>query len=410
MLRPLDGRVQIANPAIARMLGYDSPEEFVRGVQDLGTQVYRRSEDRAEVLRQTEEQGQLREVEVELVRKDGGHIWVSINGRAVRDAQRNTVRYESTLGDITHRKLAEKLTATEHQVAKILATAPAQPDALSGTLRALGQIHERGWCAVWRIDPRDQVLRCAEVWHPGTATAVEFERYCRSVSFGAGAGLLGRCWGAGELVWSPDVTADRDSPRACCGSEPRHLRGAVAFPLLVGKDVLGVIELFGHETRAPEPALVRTLHVIGGQIGQFVERRQVEEERDRFFNLSVDMLCVAGFDGVFQLVNAAWAATLGWTTEELTSRPYAEFVRPDDRAATAAEAEQLTSGGSALSFENRYRCKDGSYRWLSWRAVADPVRRVVYASARDTTEKRHAEAELRPGCDRAHPGRQPGGF
>jgi diguanylate cyclase (GGDEF)-like protein/PAS domain S-box-containing protein len=123
--------------------------------------------------------------------------------------------------------------------------------------------------------------------------------------------------------------------------------------------------------------------------------RRAEAERDRLFNLSIDMLCVAGFDGFFKQVNPAWLRTLGWPEAELLDRPWLEFVHPDDRAATAAVLERLARGESALAFENRYRCRDGSYRWISWNSFPLPAEGLIFAAARDITERRRAEDLLR---------------
>ena len=117
---------------------------------------------------------------------------------------------------------------------------------------------------------------------------------------------------------------------------------------------------------------------------------------DRFFSLSIDLLCIAGTDGRFQRVNPAWEETLGWSADELTSTPYMDLVHPDDRAATAREAAGLAAGGITVRFENRYRAKDGSYRWLSWKAAAAGEQGLIYAAARDVTdEKRAADALAR---------------
>ena len=127
----------------------------------------------------------------------------------------------------------------------------------------------------------------------------------------------------------------------------------------------------------------------------FQSRRQAQLERDRFFNVTRDLLCIAGFDGYFKRVNPAWETTFGYTAKEVSSQPFLSFVHPDDREKTAAQAAGLDAGRETLDFENRYRCKDGTYRWLLWNARAVPGDQVIYASARDTTERRQIEEKLR---------------
>src|SRR5262244_3610423 len=119
------------------------------------------------------------------------------------------------------------------------------------------------------------------------------------------------------------------------------------------------------------------------------------EEFRRLFAMSIDMLCIGGFDGYFKLVNPAWERVLGYTMEELTSRPWLDFVHPEDREATVHEGQNLTIGVSVIRFRNRYRARDGSYRWISWRAKPDPERQLIYAVARDITEVRQTEEDLK---------------
>jgi PAS domain S-box-containing protein len=126
-----------------------------------------------------------------------------------------------------------------------------------------------------------------------------------------------------------------------------------------------------------------------------VVRRQVERERERFFTLALDLLCIAGFDGYFKRLSPVWERTLGFTLGELLERPFIEFVHPDDREATGREAARLAQGLDVVSFENRYRCRDGAYRWLLWSATADTGEGLIYATARDITDRRKADEEIR---------------
>jgi len=121
------------------------------------------------------------------------------------------------------------------------------------------------------------------------------------------------------------------------------------------------------------------------------ERKRLQAERDRVFALVPDMLCVCGFDGVFQRVNEAWHTTLGHSLDDLMKRPFMDFVHPEDRDVTTREMGQLLAGRSVTDFENRYQHADGTYRWLSWKSLPDVARRIIYASARDVTEQKETQ-------------------
>ena len=124
------------------------------------------------------------------------------------------------------------------------------------------------------------------------------------------------------------------------------------------------------------------------------------ETGNRFMDLSVDMFCIADFDGYFKYVNPSWEETLGFSANELTTRPYKEFIHPEDYVATEAEEGTLVKGEPTLAFENRYLCKDGSYRWFSWNAVSVPQQGLMYAVARDVTEPKRAEELLQESEER----------
>ncbi len=112
---------------------------------------------------------------------------------------------------------------------------------------------------------------------------------------------------------------------------------------------------------------------------------------EKFFDVSLDLLCIAGTDGYFKRVNTAFARTLGWSTEELLRRPFIEFVHPDDVEATLREVDRLASGNPTVSFENRYICADGTYKHLLWTSHPEPETGLLYAIARDITRLKQAQ-------------------
>lgn len=164
------------------------------------------------------------------------------------------------------------------------------------------------------------------------------------------------------------ATADQEKTTAQLIAELEHLRGRLA----------------ALETTQALPQLRKTS-----------TPQQTEEEQDRFFHLSLDLLAISNLDGHFERLNPAWERTLGFSLKELLSTPFLEFVHPEDRAATRAAMRQLAAGIDLCNFENRYRCKDGSYRWLSWKTTAAlPGQRTLYNVVRDVTEQKETEAVL----------------
>ena len=133
-----------------------------------------------------------------------------------------------------------------------------------------------------------------------------------------------------------------------------------------------------------------------GSMLNLTERRAAERERDRFFSLSADMFCIASFNGYFVRVNPAFCDVLGYTTDELVATPILELIHPDDRARTVEGGRRLAIGNVTQRYENRFRCRDGTYKWLAWTAQSvHPEQGTVYAVARDVTEQKRAEERLR---------------
>ncbi len=295
---------------------------------------------------------------------------------------------------LAQERRAEQRLRVRDASTRALSESPSLAEASPRLLQAV--CDNLGWQvgALWTVDPRRNVLRCVQTWHSPGAAVEEFESMSMRRTFAAGVGLPGRVWSSREPIWLADLARAENFPPIAMASR-LGLRSAVAFPIMSGREVLAVLEFFSAELREPDQELLAMFSALVTQTGQFIERKRAEETLDRFFTLSLDMLCIAGFDGVYRRLNPAWQRTLGYTVEELKSRPFLDFIHPDDHAITIAEMEKLATGSyQTVSFENRYQCKDGSYKWLLWTAAPFSGQQLIYAAARDITERKQTEEKI----------------
>lgn len=136
-------------------------------------------------------------------------------------------------------------------------------------------------------------------------------------------------------------------------------------------------------------------YAVGAVLRNITELVNAQRELDRLWNYSPEPFCVAGFDGYFKQVNPAWSRCLGWSETQILTRPWSEFVHPDDRAATDAIFTRLKHGLAIERFENRYRCANGTYRWFSWDAIPQPEEKLLYGFVRDVTEEKRLGEQFR---------------
>lgn len=134
-------------------------------------------------------------------------------------------------------------------------------------------------------------------------------------------------------------------------------------------------------------------HLISSMV-DITQRERAIQELDRFFNISLDLLTIADAQGRFVRVNPACEKILGYSGLEMSGRHYLDFVHPDDQEACQERLAELLAKKAAKRFDTRFRCRDGSYKWLSWSAIHDAAERLTYAAARDVTGYREASARL----------------
>ena len=285
------------------------------------------------------------------------------------------------------------------ETASALAESSTLEDAAPRMLKAVCEALGWQYGAIWQVNRARDTLRCVGTWgEPGLPLA-EFTAATRAHTFERGVGLPGRVWECREPTWIRDVTTDENFPRARA-AEQAGLHSAFALPIRQGRRVSGVMEFFSRDMFEPAPELLAMMTTVCNQIGIYVERKWAGEDLDRFFELSLDMFCVATFDGYFMRVNPAWQTVLGFSEEEMRASPFMDFVHPDDQAATIEAMSTLTTGAKVIDFENRYRAKDGTYKRLEWNSAPFIHQGLIYAVARDVTDRRAAQEALQQNAER----------
>jgi PAS domain S-box-containing protein len=203
--------------------------------------------------------------------KNGFFRWIVWTAAAPADGQ----FFYATGRDVTEIKRDEDLLLAQYSVTRVLAEAPSLHDAAPQILKNICETLEWAVGTVWQLDRKESILRSVATWHIPTANVSEFSAVTRSRTFDRGIGLPGRVWGDADALWIEDVTRDPNFPRAPIASR-ESLHSAFGFPILLGSEVLGVLEFFSHQIRQPDTKLLKLLSAVGSQIGQFIERTEAE--------------------------------------------------------------------------------------------------------------------------------------
>jgi PAS domain S-box-containing protein len=308
---------------------------------------------------------------------DGTVTYLHTIGHPVLDKTGALVEYVGTVVDATEHKRAEQRLLAQYRVTRILADAATVAEATPKILQAMCEC--LGWDlgAVWRIDPKARVLRCAELWRTASVEAAQFEVVTRKSTFRSGSGLPGRVWETSAPAYIPDV-AHEVAFRGADIAAGQALRAAIAFPISLGCKVIGVVGFITRDVSQPDRELLVVLANIGSQIGQFTKRTAAVDE----LQLRVSMLQnipVAAWsvtpDGTPDIVNQLWYEYTGQTPEYVNSHPEAWMatMHPEDRERATQIYWDGIRSGRGFTMEARFlRARDETYRWHLNRAV--PVR------------------------------------
>jgi two-component system, cell cycle sensor histidine kinase and response regulator CckA len=412
--------------------GYN-PEEILSGKVPFTSMVYAEDLDRVatEVQKYSVSgMNQFRQ-EYRIVTRGGGIRWVSDHTAVERDAGGSPISYQGVVIDITDRKMAEEA------LSKRLVALIKPLDAADISFDDLFNIEE-----IQKIqDAFAEATNTGSLINRPDGTPItkpsNFRRLCDIIRKTQGgnanccysASIIGRhhpqgpiiqsclsggLWDAGASItvggkhiasWIVGQVKNEEFDEEKIiryageiGVDEREFREALREVPVVSKEqftkIANALFLLANELSLKAYQNIQQARFIAERKRAEDALREKTEELDRIFNLSLDLLCIADTDGRFLRLNPAWEEMLGYPIEELEGRMFIDFVHPDDVAATERVAADFAAGRSVIDFTNRYRCRDGTYKWIEWRSK--PYQNtLIYAAARDITQRKRSEAALR---------------
>ena len=279
---------------------------------------------------------------------------------------------------ISERKRAEERLQVQDSVSRILAESPALKEAAPKIVQVLCE--KAGWevGAIWNVDEPANQLACVEVWHPPGIKVPEFEAATRQMRFARGIGLPGRVWSSGKPAWIADVTRDSNFPRAPVATK-EDLHAAFGFPIKLGNQIVGVIECFSREVREPDDHFLQMAGDIGGQLGQFIERRRGEDllrvkesQLNTVTNIIPVLLTQCSRELQYKFVNRAYADMLGLSPEQVIGKSIEEIMGTEGLETIRPYVDTVLQG-QPVEYEAE----------IPLQRIGSPFLRVAYMPDRD---------------------------
>nr|WP_294903018.1 PAS domain S-box protein [uncultured Lacibacter sp.] len=392
---PLDGpdgpEIVYANDAFVKMTGYGKEEiigKTPRILQGPGS-------DMAVLKKLGEDLRQWKYCDVDVLNysKDGREFWVNLSIAPVADENGWFTHWVSVQKDITERKLDELQRKLLADISLSFNQEKPLKDILPEVMKRMVESDHYGMAETWFLNEDARYIHLFSGYILPEKKELFYDTSSTALSFEKGQGMPGYVWEKDRLhVWK-NVDNDPRFVRREAALKA-GLKTAAGIPLRSKDQLIGVLLVGLFKEERPGDAQLALLQNVTQHLAEEIRRKQLEESLNQLFNTAPDVISIAGFDGFFKRINPAFCELLEYSEEELLGKPFREFVHTDDRDNTVNEEKQLASGRRTLYFENRYVSKTGKIVWLAWSAT--PVREegLIYAIAKDITDKKELQRLL----------------
>ncbi|MDN4165957.1 PAS domain-containing protein [Cytophagales bacterium LB-30] len=318
---------------------------------------------------------------------DGSYAYAEEIGHMIRDSHGTPLRMIGVLRDISRNKRFELQNQIQQEIANFFKKEESLKQTLHHVLPYLGQLGHVKAAEIWLSNGDGTHLKLIS-HYAETEQALNFYTDSHAIdTITRGTGLPGIIWKEGKVVLWENIDASERFIRYKA-AQKAHLKSAFGFPLFHKGEIIGVLVLLNDTSLREDSSQTALFEPLGHFLGAEIKRKQQEEEMLLLFQGAPDILAIASPNGHFIKVNPAFCTILGYTEEELTQKPFAEFLHPDDLNPSRAEYhDTITGERHANNFINRYRTRSGKYRWISWNS-SDTFGEddCVFAYGRDITE------------------------
>ena len=342
-------------------------------------------------------------IEISALHRDGHEFAVEMTIWPVQT--REGWRFNAFVHDIAERKRAEQRLKLQSELNRVLAEGVTVADAAPAILETI--CRSLGWdvAGLLILDSAADVLRHLHIWHVPEIDITEFNAASRCSTFARGVGLPGQVWETQAPVWIQDFGSTPNFPRAPYAARA-GLNTAMAFPVRLGDNLLGVLEVLSRAAHQPDEKLVETLAVLGTQVGQFMERERVQaamlESEERFrqaFEFAGIGMAIVGLEGQWLRANKAVCEIVGYLPDELLRKTFQDITHPDDLEIDLAHLRELLAGKTRFyQMEKRYFHREGHIVWIHLTAslVRDAAGVPVHfvAQIEDITQRKQLAAEM----------------
>ena len=348
-----------------------------------------------------------------IVHKDGRLRWIRNTAVAHRDGAGRLVSYDGLVSDITERKRAEQFLAVQYAVTRQLGEAGSLDEAITRILEYICSILKCflwDMAAFWRVGVDPQVLRCTHLWHAPAAGLEEFVGASRRLVLAPGISLPGQVWASGQPAWFPNLLeVETNCPRAPYARKA-GLRGACAFLVRGGQEGVGVIELVSREVQPPDPEMTQVFLAVGAQIGQFIERKTVEEQHRRgerrlqaILDHSPAVIHLKDTQGRYLLVNRRFEQLFHLERAQIAGKTPRDIFPWEIASVLMNHDNQVPSTLTPLEFEESLPQQGEVHTYISVKFPLLDADGIAYALGNvstDITERKRTELVMRQSQER----------